>query len=110
MLINRDKKQSEHVKFISYDGKYPCLCYGTLTLEINGKTYKFGDNTGNDFGPFWTSGGSAYFTNDYSDSVVEEDEWNIDVEDIPQEFRCYAEEIDRVFNDNVRHGCCGGCL
>ena len=30
------------IKFISYTGKYPCLCLGVLTVEINGKKYKFG--------------------------------------------------------------------
>ena len=25
------------IKFVSYDGEYPTLCSGKLTLEINGK-------------------------------------------------------------------------
>lgn len=29
------------IKFISYDGKYPCLCIGTLCIEVNGKQYFF---------------------------------------------------------------------
>lgn len=33
---------SEHVKFISYSGKYPSLCCGELILEIDGKEYSFG--------------------------------------------------------------------
>ena len=34
MLINSNK---ENVKFISYTGKYPNLCCGDLTLEIDGE-------------------------------------------------------------------------
>ena len=30
-----------HVKFISYDGKYPNLCRGKLTLEIDGEKVTF---------------------------------------------------------------------
>lgn len=25
-----------NINFISYDGKWPCLCLGTLVLEIDG--------------------------------------------------------------------------
>lgn len=45
MLVNRNN-DNNHVKFISYDGKYPCLCMGTLILEIDGTKYSFG-NKGN---------------------------------------------------------------
>ena len=34
------------IKFISYTGKYPNLCSGVLTVEINGKEYKFGHDVG----------------------------------------------------------------
>ena len=26
------------VEFVSYSGKYPCLCMGTLVLKIDGET------------------------------------------------------------------------
>ena len=29
------------VEFVSYDGKYPCLCMGTLTIKVDGKEYRF---------------------------------------------------------------------
>lgn len=31
------------VEFVSYDGKYPCLCMGTLTIKVDGKAYRFND-------------------------------------------------------------------
>lgn len=39
-----------------------------------------------------------------------QEEWRIDVDDIPEQFQKYAVEIDEVFNDNVPWGCCGGCI
>lgn len=113
MLINRNKENTiEHVKFVSYTGKYPCLCYGDLTLEIDGKRVTFGAmydtkmriRTG--IQPrFWHSGG--YISRKYK---VHQCEWQIDVAKIPEEYRQYASEIDEVFNSNVPYGCCGGCI
>ena len=34
----------EHVKFISYDGKYPNLCSGRLVLEIDGERVAFSND------------------------------------------------------------------
>ena len=103
MLINNNIES--HVKFVSYTGEYPCLCSGILTLEIDGIEYTFGGNT-TDFQGFWRSGGGIII--DYEDTYSEE--WVIDANDLPEQFRKYAQEIDRVFNDNVKWGCCGGCI
>lgn len=27
------------VEFIDYDEEYPCLCFGTLSIKINGQLY-----------------------------------------------------------------------
>lgn len=125
MLINKKSNSGTgRVKFISYTGKWPNLCSGVLTLEIDGKEYKFGHNymnyhfdaSGNgyfsdesennpNFNSFWVSGG--HITSDYG---IEEGEWKIDVDEIPTQFQDLAAEIDAVFNANVPHGCCGGCI
>ena len=40
MLTNTGlRTMPRHVKFISYTGKYPNLCGGILTLEIDGKKH-----------------------------------------------------------------------
>jgi len=103
MLVGN--KTKNRVKFISYTGCYPCLCYGELTLEIDGTKHTFGDGRGCEFHSFWTSGG--YINSDYE---AVQNEWEIDVERLPEQFWDVAEEIDRVFNENVYYGCCGGCI
>lgn len=100
------------VKFIEYTGKYPNLCSGVLTLEINGKTYRFGNSYKgkNLLEPFWNSGGSCGFRKNYSNEYVNKNEWIINANDLPNELKQYVTEIDEVFNANVPFGCCGGCL
>lgn len=112
MLINIDSNIESNVQFISYTGKYPNLCSGTLTLQIENKIYTFGNscNEKADFEKFWRSGGSCGFTNNYTNEYVNTNEWIIDVSLLPEQFRKYATIIDILFNNNVRHGCCGGCL
>ena len=126
MSNNHTCEDNTIIKFVSYDGKYPNLCSGVLTLNIEGKDVKFGhhgllydytnkrykdeDPNNPNFDSFWSSGGGCGFHNNYSESYVNTDEWSIDVNDIPEQYRKYAAIIDEIFNDNVPHGCCGGCL
>lgn len=108
---------SEHVKFISYDGKYPCLCSGRLILEIDGKEYSFGNGgidrygtkRSNDFAPFWESGGCIGFYPD-GEMGCDIEPWKIDCSKIPTQFQKYAKEIENAFNENTEWGCCGGCI
>jgi hypothetical protein len=108
MVINNNYDMNSHVKFVSYTGKYPNLCSGILTLEIDGVNYTFGSSWNNpkpDFYSFWCSGGGI--TRDWD---TYDGEWRINVDDLPEQFREYAAEIDEIFNSNVRWGCCGGCI
>ena len=68
------------------------------------------DENNPNYEQFWSSGGSCYFQNGYEDPVVENKEWHIYKEDLPEKFQDIANEIDKVFNENVTWGCCGGCL
>lgn len=110
MLINRNNSETSHVKFVSYTGRYPNLCSGVLTLEIDGEIVNFGYARRHGgfpkYEPFWSSGG--HLMPNYEGAV--QGEWKIDANRLPEQFRKYAAEIDEVFNDNVPWGCCGGCI
>ena len=108
MLVNKNNAVNSNVEFVSYSGKYPCLCMGMLTLKIDGEEVKFGNKYSHkdvDYPTFWHSGGGI----DYNYETFS-GEWIIDVESLPEHYRKYATEIDDVFNENVAHGCCGGCI
>lgn len=87
------------VKFVSYDGKYPNLCSGTLILNIDGEDIIFPNYC-------LRSGGSAGFTSDWKE-VVTQGEWSVDV---PEQYKHLSQEIENVVNLNVPYGCCGGCI
>jgi len=96
------KCQKFEVNFVSYDGKYPCLCFGTLVLSLNGKNITFPSSC-------LSSGGSTYFTNDYAESHVERGSWSIS--DWPEGWpECAKRQAEDVVNSFVSEGCCGGCL
>lgn len=68
------------IKFISYDGEYPCLCIGTLVLEIEGKRVELKN--------VLSSGGSCFIDN-HDNEIVEEGPWSINV---PEEYQQHKEE------------------
>lgn len=92
------------VEFISYDGAYPSLCSGTLVVRILGNIVKFG--YGEDNPPFWQSGGCI----DYTFLGVEVGAWKLDIGELADKYKPYAQELIKVFNENVEYGCCGGCI
>ena len=107
-VINKKPRHSK-VEFVSYTGSWPCLCVGVLTLEIDGKKYKFGNEDGM-YPRYRTSGGGCGFRNGYGESYIYTGPWIIDENKLPDELKQYSDEIDQVFNENVQFGCCGGCL
>lgn len=87
------------VRFVSYDGAYPNLCRGTLVLEINGKPRIF------DMGALYSTGGIWY--DDECMWHTRQGKWQVDV---PPDLAKYQREIEDCVNENVPHGCCGGCI
>lgn len=118
MLSNyHNTYEAEHVKFVSYSGKYPNYCSGNLILNIDGKDVEFGFR--NKFGN--TEVGSLYPGNSSNSEenmknaipdkfwIATNSEWEVDYEMIPDEYKKYAYEIDKVFCENIHCGHCGGC-
>ena len=100
-----------NIEFVSYDGKWPNLCQGTLILKIDGKEISFGQiyEESTNYDNFWSSGGRCGFTNN-GESYIDHDEWIISQSALPEFLKPYVKEIAEIFNDNVPYGCCGGCL
>lgn len=87
---------------IEYDGQWPNLCSGDLTVIVDGKRWEF---------PKYTLiyGGSCSFSGDYSTSIVKEGDWSIDrwPKGFPENLKG---EVADVINDQIKHGCYGRCL
>ena len=92
----------DNIEFISYSGKWPNLCRGTLIIKVNEREYYLNN--------ILNSGGSCRFLNGYSEVYVEHGNWHIHKESLPEEIRNLKDEIENIVNLNVKHGCCGGCL
>lgn len=98
-----------HIRFVRYTGKFPSLCAGILKLVIDGETVTFGPSTSVEkpmYDRFWRSGG---YTNWATNEVVERG-WCVCADELPEQYRAYADEIQEVMDTNIPHGCCGGCL
>lgn len=88
---------------IKYDGAYPCLCSGNLYVKINGKEYDFGTC-------YLQSGGSVTFTDDWEEEVTQ-GKWIIDDDGWPDNFPLvYKDDVLEAINEQIPHGCCGGCV
>lgn len=95
------KKEVEMIKFISYDGAWPNLCRGTLVVEKDGKQYSM-------YGVL-ISGGNVSFDADW-EANVEEGDWSIDRNALAPELQDDWRELESLVNDEIPHGCCGGCI
>ena len=84
---------------IQYNGEYPNLCSGKLVVTVDGKRWNFSNCL--------SSGGSVSFDEDWSE-VVEQGEWSVEwPEAFPDELKT---EVLSAINDEIPHGCCGGCV
>lgn len=90
------------IEFVSYDGRYPNLCAGVLTLKIDGEIVEFERHS-------LVSGGGVWFDNEWSEHV-ESGAWMVEPEAIPQKYVHLIKEIKEVINENIPFGCCGGCV
>jgi len=82
---------------ILYNGKYPNLCSGHLTVIINGETW--------DFGKYALCSTGWY---DWETENLTKGEWKIN---FPSKFPDqYKDEITNRINAEIPWGCCGGCL
>lgn len=116
------------IEFIDYDGCYPCLCIGTLKVKIDGKEIIFSDSgeyceydedkekmiyKENCYPKFWQSGGTIKSNGSGWKMWAEKGEWELSAyrnENYPQEILNIMDDLIKVFNENVPHGCCGGCI
>ncbi len=101
-MITHCSSKPGTVEFISYNGKWPNLCSGTLKFKVNDKEYEL-DN-------ILTSGGTVWLSSDYTSSNVSCGEWSIDARNFPEELQSYLADIDSMINSSIPHGCCGGCI
>ena len=93
------------IEILRYDGKYPCLCSGRLTVKVGGKEYVTrpcvlgpGEGAGchRDCDGNWTT--------DYGD-------WRVYPEYLPKDMRRYAARIEAAVNESgIKKPCCGGCI
>ncbi len=90
------------VEFVDYDGRYPCLCFGTLTLCIDGEKVTLPSGC-------LISGGEVTFDDDWEEDV-ERGRWIVDADVLPIKYRDYVEDIEECVNTHVPWGCCGGCV
>lgn len=86
------------IKFISYDGSYPNLCRGTLKFEKDGIIYekKYCLVSGGGISPNW--------------SGTYEGPWTIDQSEFPDLNEMELCYLEKLVNENVPLGCCGGCI
>lgn len=100
--MDKENTENTEVKFISYDGKAPTLCSGTLEIEVAGVQFKL-ENV-------LESGGSVTFDEEWEETITE-GPWKIaDYAEFPEELEPFKEKILELVNENVEHGCCGGCV
>jgi hypothetical protein len=96
------------LKFVSYDGKYPNLCSGALKFVA-----VYDDGTEKEF--LWEK--FLISTGGRRKNKTFKGEWEVDFP-MPCYRKKYLETgftpmvmsyLEKLVNENVEHGCCGGC-
>ena len=88
------------IEFVSYDGHYPNLCRGILRLRVEGEEISVSS--------CMISGGECRCAPPY---CTTQGEWIVNFDRFPVELTELEQQIvTRLVNENVEHGCCGGCL
>lgn len=87
--------QKPKFEFVSYTGEWPNLCSGTMTFKVDGKEYKIErlESTGG-------------LDKDYEPYIGK---WKIKKDKLPEELKPFLKDIEKLANDNIELGCCGGC-
>jgi hypothetical protein len=90
---------------LEYTGKWPTLCSGHLTVTLDGEVYDFGSYV-------IASGGECLYLHETKSTEIIDGPWfwrhPLQVPDGFPEDR--LPELLALINDEVEHGCCGGCL
>lgn len=103
------------VEFVDYDGMYPNLCSGALSVKLDGKlvVFKPSHKTKKDekvFESFWSSSDCyCYGKEAYDKAVLYLNGWTFTGDDFPEELSDYYFELCHVFAENVEAPHCGGC-
>ena len=98
-LVNKffsyKKIKKPKFEFVSYTGEWPNLCSGTMTFKVDGKEYHIDrlESTGG-------------LDKDYEPYIGK---WKIKKDKLPEELKPYLKDIEKLANDNIELGCCGGC-
>lgn len=88
---------------IEYNGKYPNLCRGELTVILDGVRWEFGKYVIH-------SGGTIERDNDWN-MWATEGAWYMDEDDFPKGFPMeYMYDVINAVNEEIPLGCCGGCI
>lgn len=74
----------------------PSLCLGTLELKIDGEKLLL-------FNSLISGGG-------INDEYIESGSWSIDADAVPPQYHHLLAQIANIVNENIPHGCCGGCI
>lgn len=101
------------IKFVSYDGAYPNLCSGTITLDVDGTTVELRHMLCSTGSVSWEGVGEVTTGPWHLYRPDEENAEFYDYHVIPKDIRFTKNELDYIedlANENIPYGCCGGCM